>query len=101
VREKTVKKTNAPTAATKAKKPKGPTKLTPEQQRVRELEAEVAAKEETIAALEAELADASVRADHQLFGQTAKAHSQRQEELRQLMREWEAAEIAAASSSSG
>jgi ATPase subunit of ABC transporter with duplicated ATPase domains len=101
VREKTVKKTNAPTAATKAKKAKGPTKLTPEQQRVRELEAEVAAKEETIAALEAELADASVRADHQLFGQTAKAHSQRQEELRQLMREWEAAEIAAASSSSG
>jgi ATP-binding cassette subfamily F protein 3 len=100
VREKTVKKTNAPAPA-KAKKPKGPTKLTPEQQRVRELEAEVAAKEETIAALEAELADASVRADHQLFGQTAKAHSQRQEELRQLMKEWEAAEIAAASSVSG
>jgi ATP-binding cassette subfamily F protein 3 len=99
VREKTVKKTTA--QAAKPKKAKGPTKLTPEQQRVRELEAEVAAKEETIAALEAELADASVRADHQLFGQTAKAHSQRQEELRQLMKEWEAAEIAAASSVSG
>ena len=99
VREKTVTKTNA--SAAKPKKPKGPTKLTPQQQRVRELEAEVAAKEETIAALEAELADASVRANHQLFGQTAKAHSQRQEELRQLMKEWEAAEIAAASSVSG
>jgi uncharacterized coiled-coil protein SlyX len=75
--------------------------LTPEQQRVRELEAEVAAKEGTIAALEAELADASVRADHQLFAQTARAHSQRQEELKQLMRAWEAAETAAAASVSG
>ena len=97
VREKTVKK-----SAPAAPKPKrGPTKLTPEQQRVRELEAEVAAKEGTIAALEAELADASVRADHQLFAQTARAHSQRQEELKQLMRAWEAAETAAAASASG
>mgnify|MGYP003348165958 CR=1 FL=1 len=46
--------------------------------------------------LEAELADASVRADHQLLSQTARAHSQRQEELAMLMREWEAAATAAA-----
>ena len=65
--------------------------MTPEERRVKELEAEIAAKEETIAALEDELADASVRADHQLFVQTAKAHSQRQEELQQLLREWETA----------
>jgi hypothetical protein len=42
-----------------------------------------------------------VRADHQLFAQTARAHSQRQEELKQLMRAWEAAETAAAASVSG
>ena len=84
-----------------APKPKSRPKSTPEQKLVRELEAQISAKEQTIAALEAELADASVRADHQLFGQTAKAHSQRQEELKALMREWEAAETAAAQAVSG
>ena len=92
VREKTVvrKEPAAP------KRQKGPKRLSPEEQRVKELEAEIAAKEEAIAALEAELADASVRADHQLLSQTARAHSQRQEELAMLMREWEAAATAAA-----
>ena len=80
------------------RKPKGPRAITPEERRVKELEAEITAKEETIAALEDELADASVRADHQLFVQTAKAHSQRQEELQQLLKEWEAA---AANATSG
>ena len=91
VREKTVVKKAAP-----PRKPKGPRTVTPEERRVKELEAEITAKEETIAALEAELADASVRADHQLLSQTARAHSQRQEELAMLMREWEAAATAAA-----
>ena len=68
---------------------------------MREIGAEIAAKEQTIAALEAELEDASVRTDHQLFIQTAKAHSQRQEELKALMKDWEAAEIAANSPVSG
>ena len=94
VREKTVVKK----AAATPRKPKGPRTLTPEEKRVKELEAEITAKEETIAALEAELADASVRADHQLFVQTAKAHSQRQEELQQLLKEWE---TAAADTASG
>jgi predicted RNase H-like nuclease (RuvC/YqgF family) len=92
VREKTVVKKAAP------RKPKGPRTVTPEERRVKELEAEITAKEETIAALEDELADASVRADHQLFVQTAKAHSQRQEELQQLLKEWE---TAAANATSG
>ena len=93
VREKTVVKKAAP-----PRKPKGPRTVTPEERRVKELEAEITAKEATIAALEDELADASVRADHQLFVQTAKAHSQRQEELQQLLKEWE---TAAANATSG
>ncbi|MFM7553221.1 MAG: ABC-F family ATP-binding cassette domain-containing protein [Actinomycetota bacterium] len=95
VREKTVKKA-APTA-----KPARRPKATPEMRRAKELAAEVSAKEDAIAQLEAELADASVRADHQLFAQTAKAHSQRQEELRLLMRDWEEAEAAAMRSANG
>lgn len=98
VHTKTVKK--VATAAAAPKKRNAP-KTTPEQKRVREIEAEIAAKEQTIAALEAELEDASVRADHQLFIQTAKAHSQRREELKALMKDWEAAEIAASSPVSG
>ncbi|MFM7247884.1 MAG: ABC-F family ATP-binding cassette domain-containing protein [Actinomycetota bacterium] len=95
VREKTVKK--AAPAAKPARRPKA----TPEMRRAKELAAEVSAKEDAIAQLEAELADASVRADHQLFAQTAKAHSQRQEELRLLMRDWEEAEAAAMRSANG
>ena len=95
VREKTVKK--APAAPKPARRPK----TTPEMRRAKELAAEVSAKEDAIAQLEAELADASVRADHQLFAQTAKAHSQRQEELRLLMRDWEEAEAAAMRSANG
>ena len=98
VHTKTVKK--VATTAAPPKKRNAP-KVTPEQKRVREIEAEITAKEQTIAALEAELEDASVRADHQLFIQTAKAHSQRQEELKALMKDWEAAEIAASSPVSG
>jgi len=82
-------------------KQKSAPKVTPEQRRVREIEAEVSAKEDTITALETELADASVRADHQLFIQTAKAHSQRQEELKALLKQWEAAETAALNAVSG
>ncbi|MGA0122268.1 MAG: ABC-F family ATP-binding cassette domain-containing protein [Gaiellales bacterium] len=95
VREKTVKKAAA------APKPRRAPKVTPEMRRARELAAEVSAKEDVIAQLEAELADASVRADHQLFAQTAKAHSQRQEELRLLLRDWEEAEDAATRSANG
>ncbi len=95
VREKTVKK------AAPASKSKRTPKTTPEMRRAKELAAEVSAKEDAIAQLEEELADASVRADHQLFAQTAKAHSQRQEELRLLMREWEEAEAAAMRSANG
>ena len=95
VREKTVKK------AAPAPKPRRTPKTTPEMRRAKELAAEVSAKEDAIAQLEEELADASVRADHQLFAQTAKAHSQRQEELRLLMREWEEAEAAAMRSANG
>jgi ABC-type glutathione transport system ATPase component len=95
VREKTVKK------AAPAPKPARRPKATPEMRRAKELAAEVSAKEDAIAQLEAELADASVRADHQLFAQTAKAHSQRQEELRLLMRYWEEAEAAAMRSANG
>jgi ATP-binding cassette subfamily F protein 3 len=96
VREKTVVK-----ARPKADKPPRRRQPTAEERRVRELEAEIAAKEDSIAALEAELADASVRADHQLLSQTARAHSQRQEELQQLLREWEEAATAAQAASSG
>ena len=95
VREKTVKK------AAPAPRPRRTPKTTPEMRRAKELAAEVSAKEDAIAQLEEELADASVRADHQLFAQTAKAHSQRQEELRLLMREWEEAEAAAMRSANG
>ena len=95
VREKTVKK------AAPAPRPKRTPKTTPEMRRAKELAAEVSAKEDAITQLEAELADASVRTDHQLFAQTAKAHSQRQEELRLLMREWEEAEAAAMRSANG
>ncbi len=96
VHTKTIKK-STPSLS----KQKSAPKVTPEQRRVREIEAEISAKEDTIAALETELADASVRADHQLFILTAKAHSQRQEELKALMRQWEAAETAALNTVSG
>ena len=87
--------------AAAAKQPRAVSKATPEQKRARQIEVEIASKERTITALEAELTDASVRADHTLFVQTAKAHSQRQEELSSLMRQWEDAELAANRSVSG
>jgi hypothetical protein len=67
---------------------------------VLDLEARIDATEQAVAALEAELTDASVRQDHALLEATARAHRERQEELAWLLREWEEAGAAAEASPS-